>query len=483
MDERIQNALQRLSEFVRGTPFEGRLYAVGGVVRDDLLGRPGSTDADIASEIPLEPLLDILRTAGDGGRAPEVYPRFGTAMVRVGGVSLEFAVMRRESYDPESRKPSVAPASMDEDAARRDFTVNALYRPLTGGGGIIDPTGKGIADLKAKILRNPGDPGLTFIDDPLRMFRAVRFRHKLGFEFAPGLADAIRENRARAGILSMERVRDEVLQMLDLPSAAAALADLMDLGLFDDIAPELVAMKGVAQGKYHHLDVWRHSLLVVDQLWPAWREHPALDSPDREKGQPSRLDLLAGLLHDVAKPPTKSQERGEIHFFHHESVGAQMAEAILLRWKLSTAEAEKVAHLVRNHMRLQQIGEFSDAAVRRLIRDMGDDLPSLLNLVEADVRSLRPGVRVMAMADVRARIAAVMAATPANVLESPLDGGEIMSLLGLEPGPQVGRWKQHLLDRVLDGRLAPGDKDTARAELKSAYEDARSSADDRSRRS
>ena len=245
---------------MRGTVYENDLYLVGGAVRDELLGLSPQADVDLVTTGPIEPLVELLRPVSS--IAPVVYERFGTAMLRIDGTPVELVRARKESYDGGSRKPQVEPATLRDDALRRDFTANALLRRLADGE-LVDPTGQGLRDLRAGVLRTPLDPAETFRDDPLRMLRAVRFRWKLGFVPAPGLFEAIEAEAARLTIVSEERVRDELRKMILHPTAADAFADAMRLGLLDAFAPELKPMLGCEQGHWHHLDVWDHSLLVL----------------------------------------------------------------------------------------------------------------------------------------------------------------------------------------------------------------------------
>ena len=430
-----------------GTPFEGDLYLVGGAVRDDLLGLPIKADFDLVTRGSAIELAHLLRRTGVAETEPVTYERFGTAMVRVAGIDVELITARRESYDPESRKPNVQAATYEEDAARRDFTVNTLQRGLHDGE-LRDPLGQGMSDLEAKVLRTPLDPDETFRDDPLRMLRAVRFRWKLDFTPAPGLYAAIRHARERMRIVSMERVRDEFQKLLAVPTGPDALQDLMDLGLLEIIAPELVRMDGCVQGSYHHLDVWRHTLLVM-----------------RKAGTGDEALTLAALMHDVGKPPTRAIIDGHIRFLGHDAVGAEMTQTVLRRLKFSQREIDVVARLVKNHMRIGTAGGFSAAAARRLIRDLDEDVERLLQLIEADASSLAPKVRALDLTPVRARIDEVSRDTPRDRLESPLTGEEIMRLRGLSPGPEVGRLKNALTEMVIEGTLRPDDVEKAREAL------------------
>ena len=442
-------ALERIRQATRGTPYERDLYLVGGAVRDELLGLPPQADVDLVTTAPLEPLVDLLRPASS--IPPVVYERFGTAMLRIESIPVELVRARRESYEGASRKPQVKPATLGDDARRRDFTANALMRRLSDGE-LIDPTGQGLIDLRAGVLDTPLDPVETFRDDPLRMLRAVRFRWKLGFQPTSRMSNAIVSGSGRLGIVSEERVRDELRKMLLHPTAPDAFADLMDLGLLDAFAPELRPMVDCEQGHWHHLDVWDHSLLVLRHVAPLADETLS----------------WAALLHDVGKPETRALDaKGHTRFFGHEDLGARRAAGLLRRLRLSTREIEPVARLVRNHMRLGSFDDFTPAAARRLLRDLEGDVDRLLALVEADASSLAPGVRRLDLTPVRARLAEVRAATPTDSLVSPLSGDEIMALTGLPAGQEVGRLKARLTEAVLDGRIVPGDKEGARGLLAS----------------
>lgn len=443
--------LEAIRQATCGTPFAGDLYLVGGAVRDAFLGRPAKDDFDLVTRGSAPDLAEFLFTQGVSQIWPVTYPRFGTAMVHVGDTVVELVTARRESYDASTRKPNVVAATYEEDAQRRDFTINTLMVNLHSGD-MWDPLGRGVADLEAGILRTPLDPVETFHDDPLRMLRAVRFRARFNFTMAPGLPEAIRDTRDRLRIVSMERIRDEFLKMLSGPSASEALRDLMDLGLMEYVAPEFLPMVGCEQGYYHHLDVWDHTRLVVEKV-----------------GSGDLLLTLGALFHDVAKPETRFvDDEGNVRFFGHEAVGQAMTHRILRHLKLPQRDIETVGRLVKNHMRLGSSPTFSKSAARRVLRDMGDDTDRLLALVEADCASLRPGVRVMDLAPIRAKIDEVRQASPVEMLCSPLSGREIMELLGVPPGPEVGKWKNRLTEQVIEGEIAVGDKDAAVAFLRQA---------------
>ncbi len=436
----MNSALQAL----RSVTKPGSLWLVGGCVRDELLGSPPKDDYDLVTEGDALAMAQAIWEAGVSEIAPVTYPRFGTAMVQVQGIRVELVSARRESYDSESRKPDVEPATLLEDAQRRDFTCNALLRNLHSGE-LYDPLGVGLEDLRSGILRTPLEPGKTFIDDPLRMLRAVRFKHRLGFEFAPGLAEAIRDHASRLQIISAERIAEELLKMLPGPNPDRALDELRELGLLAEFLPEALEMVGVEQGSWHHLDVWGHTLSVVRQAPPEVR--------------------LAALFHDIGKPQTRTVEDGAIRFLGHEKVGAEMAIQILRRLKFSNEDVHRVSLLVRHHMRIGSLAPASKSAYRRFLRDLGDLAEAQLDLCEADQRGQNPEAPKLDFVQIRARLAEVQTETPVQTLISPLTGEEIMEILQLPAGPEVGAAKSWLAEQVIEGHLASGDRELARTLL------------------
>jgi len=448
----LEAIVDAIARALRSTPFEGKAFVVGGAVRDALLGRPVGQDVDIVVEGDAAACVRLLFERGVAERPPVTYPRFGTAMVLVQGTEVEFVTARRESYSPDSRKPDVEPATILEDAMRRDFTVNTLLRDVFTGA-TVDPLGKGLDDLRARVLRTPLDAEETFFDDPLRMLRAVRFRWQLGFEPAPGLTEAPKEQAGRLAVISAERIQEEFTKILLLPEAANAVRELMDWGLSDVFAPEFRPMVGCEQKGHHHLDVWGHTLLALSKV-----------------EEPDLMLRLGVLFHDIGKPPTKSVEAdGRIRFFGHERVGGELARRVLRRLRYSEGTVATVAQLVEEHMRLNSMPTISDSAARRIVRDLGENLERWLRLIEADVSALRPGLTPMDVEAVRRRLAETVERTPAQALVSPLSGTEIMALTGVSPGPEIGTIKAALLEDVLEGRIAPGDRAAAEQRLKAEW--------------
>lgn len=434
-----------LGSALAGTPFAHKTWIVGGAVRDALLGRMRIGDTDVVTEARLDDLLALLEAKG----WPTVarYPRFGTASVRIADTTVEFVQARSESYAPASRKPEVKPATLAEDLLRRDFTINTLTQDLFTGE-VHDVLGSAIADLQARILRTPLDPAKTFEDDPLRLLRAVRFRAELDFDYDAALAVAARDGAGRLAIVSAERIRDEFVRTLLSPNPARALRDLVDFGLMAWIVPELLEGVGCTQGDHHHLDVFDHTLAVVEAT-------------------PSERTLrLAALFHDIAKPACRTvDDDGRIRFFGHETVGAETTRARMRALRFAESEIDAVALLVRHHMRLGSFEVFTPSAARRLLRDLGPAWKSLLDLAEADQAGHRPGIPLANLDEIQRALLKAQDLTPPQTLISPLDGNEIQRLLGIPPGPTVGEAKRFLEEEVVEGRLQPGDPSSARGLL------------------
>ena len=406
-------------------------WVVGGYVRDELLGRPHhNPDVVVETGDAFELAARFAQLAG--AALPVVFERFGTAQVTLPGHLVEFVNARAESYAPDSRKPAVRRASLEDDLRRRDFTVNTLLMDFDGA--IKDPLG-GRRDLEARILRTPADPERTFADDPLRMLRAVRFAAELGFDLAPDLVPAMRLMKSRLAppVVSAERIADELRRMLVSERPRLALELMDDAGLLDVVLPEVDACKGVPQGGFHTHDVYGHTLQAVE-----------LTSPDL-------LLRLAALFHDVGKPATATPDGA---FTGHEKVGAKLAETALGRLRFAQKDIDVVAELVGLHLRPVYYGpEWSDGAVRRLARDAGDRLPRLMALARADIAaSAYPEPEKLD--ELQARLDAVLAERPSRL--APLVRGEdVMSVRSIGPGPEVGRIKKRLEELVIDGEIAP----------------------------
>src|SRR5215471_21483637 len=412
-----------------------RAWAVGGYVRDTILGR-AHPDLDVVVEeggaLPMAERFAELA----GARRPALFPRFGTAQVTWGARLVEFVSARAESYSPESRKPFVRPASVEEDLIRRDFTVNAMLMDFDGN--VIDPLG-GRRDLESRLLRTPQPAEVTFSDDPLRMLRAIRFAAELDFELAPDLLPTMRElrDRARPPVLSVERINWELRLMLLSGRPGRALMLLDEAGLMEALLPEVFACHGVEQGGYHVADVFGHTLMTVERA--------------AELGPNGLVLRLAALFHDVGKPSSATPD-GSFH--GHAAVGADLAREALSRLRFSNTEVERVARLVLLHLRpVFYASDWTDGAVRRLARDADDLLWTLMNLARADIAASRypDGTK---LAELEARLRGVLEERPSR-MRIPLTGRDIMHVRELAPGPEVGRIKAKLEELVLDGTLPP----------------------------
>ena len=453
------------------------LYLVGGSVRDLLLQREGSTDIDLTTDARPDEIKRLVaathplavNTVGEtfgtiaihyplpeGASAADEPPdeeRREPAFSSLTGNHppgvdvVEITTYRSDVYRPDSRKPEVAFGdTLVGDLLRRDFTINALARdPLSGE--IVDPWG-GRQDLERKLIRAVGDdPQRRFEEDPLRMLRAVRFAAQLGFEIEPATAEAIRRQAPTLAKISNERIRDELTKALVSPRPDRALRLLVSLGLAPYTLPELLELRGVSQAPAHSKDVYEHVLRVV-------------------AGAPPRPALRwAALLHDIAKPRTRTVENGKVHFFGHDEVGAVMAREILRRLRFDRPFIEFVSKLVRMHMRANAyLPEWTDGAVRRLMLEAGDALPDLLDLSRADITSYRPEKVARAVArvnEMEARCKWLREQAEVTPIKSPLDGNDLMELFGREPGPWLRVVKDRLLGLVIDGELAPDDRERA----------------------
>ena len=408
-----------------------KAWIVGGYVRDKLLGRAHlNPDVVVDDGDALELAKRFAQLAG--ALPPVTFERFGTAQVALPGRLVEFVTARAESYAPDSRKPEVRRATLEEDLRRRDFTINTLLMDFDAN---VQDTLGARPDLEAKVLRTPADPMLTFADDPLRMLRAVRFAAELGFKPAPDLIPAMRRlgSRLAPPVVSIERTVDELRRMLASERPKLALELLDEAGLLEVILPEIAACKGVPQSGFHTHDVFGHTLLTV-----------AATPPDL-------LLRVAALFHDAGKPKTA---KGDGTFIGHEEVGAEIAKAALERLRFAQKEIEVVVALVRLHLRpVFYSSEWTDGAVRRLARDAGRLLDRLMLLAKADIAaSAYPHPEKLD--ELQARLDAVMAEKPSR-LEPLISGEDIMRIRGIRPGPEVGRIKQKLEELVLDGEIAP----------------------------
>lgn len=419
------------------------VYAIGGMVRDILLKRPNK-DYDFVTDGDGIQLAE--RVAEKlGVKKVNVFKNFGTAQFKFNDLDLEFVGARKESYNQSSRKPHVAPGSLSDDQKRRDFTINALAISLQEKtfGDLIDPF-DGFSDLQAKIIRTPLDPDITFSDDPLRMFRAIRFAAQLGFSIEKESYEAIRRNAHRIDILSGERIIAEVNKMILTKRPSKGFRMMFDTGLLQRFFPEMVKLHGVDKiDGISHKDNFYHTLQVLDNL--------AETSDD--------LWLRWGaIMHDIAKPPTKRFEPGIGWTFHgHEDLGARMVPKIFGRLKLPLDHQMKyVQKMVQLHLRPIALTkeEITDSAIRRLLFEAGDDIDDLMLLCRADITSKNEAKVKKYLNNyelVKIKLEEVEKKDHIRNFQPPITGELIMSTFGLAPGREVGIIKNAIKDAILDG--------------------------------
>ncbi len=428
------------------------LSLVGGPVRDLFLGRI-SPDLDFTTDATPDQTVALIKKWADNYW--EIGRAFGTIGMRKGDFQIEITTYRADAYDPESRKPLVAfGTSLTDDLLRRDFTINAmaLRLPMLE---LVDPFG-GVRDLHASILNTPGPPETSFSDDPLRMMRAARFAAQLGVSVHPEVREAMVRMAERISIISAERVRDELIKLICAAQPRAGVDLLVDTGLADLVLPEVSALRLESDEHHRHKDVYQHSLQVLEQA-------AALESKaDGPVPGPDFVLRFAALMHDVGKPATRRFEPGgAVSFRHHDMVGAKLTAKRMKTLRFDNDTIKAVARLVELHMRFYGYGEagWSDSAVRRYITDAGPLLERLHRLTRSDVttRNQRKADRLsFAYDDLETRIAALREQESLDAVRPDLDGGQIMALLGLKPGPVVGRAYKFLLEeRMEHGPLDP----------------------------
>ncbi len=428
-------------------------YVVGGYVRDIFLCRH-SKDVDFVTVgSGIEVAEAVAKKLGKGTHC-NVFKNFGTAQVKHRGVELEFVGARRESYTHDSRKPIVEDGTLDDDLARRDFTINAMAISVNSStfGDLVDPY-DGVGDLDRQLIRTPLDPDITFSDDPLRMMRAIRFATQLGFTIFDETFDAITRNASRIEIISRERIADELMKIMASPVPSIGWYLLDSCKLLPYILPELDAMKGVqtVHGRGHK-DNFGHTLQVLDNVartsdnvWLRW----------------------AALFHDIAKPVTKRwDDRLGWTFHNHNFIGARMLPRIFRNMRLPLNEKMKyVQKMIELHMRPIALveEEVTDSAVRRMLFEAGDDIEDLMTLCEADITS-KNQEKVRRYLDnfklVRNKMIELEEKDRIRNFQPPVTGEEIMQIFNLPPSKEVGIIKESIKNAILDG-IIPNEREAA----------------------
>ena len=433
-------------EVIRDAVQNERVFVIGGFVRDLLLGRT-CKDIDIVIEGSGIELAEKIAEKVNATKV-SVFKNFGTAMIKLkDGYEIEFVGARKESYDRNSRKPTVENGTIEDDQKRRDFRINALAISLNKAtyGDLVDPFG-GVTDLKNKLIKTPLEPGVTYSDDPLRMMRAIRFASQLGFNIHHTSLSAIRENKERISIISQERITSELNKIIlsNVPSIGFKL--LYNTGLLDIIFPEMVALYGVEfiDGKghkdnfYHTLEVLDNIAPNTDNLWLRW----------------------AAIMHDIAKPPTKRFDKKVGWTFHsHEVVGSKMVKPVFKRMKLPLdSSMQYVRKLVFLHLRPIALTNpnTKDAAYRRMLFEAGEDIDDLLKLCRADITSKNENKvqRYLQKFDkVEERIIEIEENDRIRNWQPPISGEIIMKTFGIKPCYEVGKIKSDIKDAILEGTI------------------------------
>lgn len=443
-------AVMRLSERFAEAGHEFAL--VGGPVRDAFLGI-AANDMDFTTSARPDETLALLNAAG--ATTWDIGREFGTIGASLHGITVEVTTYRSDEYDPDSRKPQVAFGdTLEGDLTRRDFTVNAMAVRLPSLE-LVDPCG-GLSDLVDGLLRTPIDPIISFSDDPLRIMRAARFTAQLGFDVDEPTMSAMSELADRLSIVSAERIRSELERLMISPHPRRGIELMEYTGVAELVLPEVAALKSTVDEHGRHKDVYEHTLTVVDQ---AIELETDADGP---VPGPDFVLRFAALMHDVGKPPTRRfGPGGKVTFHQHDIVGAKMTRQRMRELRFDKQTIKDVSRLVELHQRFHGYGEavWTDSAVRRYVNDAGHLLERLHRLTRADstTRNQRKAMRLQAAYDdLENRIAELEEKEELAAVRPDLDGSQIMEILGLAPGPAVGRARKHLLDlRMEHGPLDP----------------------------
>ena len=446
----IEGATERaaedfISQMVKKSKWKGKVYAAGGWPRDEMMGLDPhdldlvvsmTTNGGIKFAEWLTKKLGIYKKNTN----PVIFPKFGTAAFKLRGINhkgydlsnieIEVVMTRKEQYHTGNRKPDVSPGTLKDDVERRDFTTNSLLKDLSTGE-ILDLTGMGKNDIKKGIIRTALDPDIIFSEDPLRMLRAVRFTVKYGWDLPMFMIKALKRNADMLKHISEERIMVELNKMLISKHPDKAIRILQMTGLIKHVAKELNGLRGLEQNKMHKFDAMKHTLDVLKNT------------------PPELITRLAALFHDIGKPTTKSVVDNEVHFYKHEDVSAEMAEAILRRLKYPLDIIKSVVTAIKNHMRTKQYGGeaegVTDKTLRKLKADLGDHLNATLDLIDADNKSHSDEYNMPnQVKQIRNRLEKLKNEPVKPNL--PVTGNDVMKKFNLKPGPEVGNLMNYVKD-------------------------------------
>lgn len=442
-------ALKFISSIIKNTEWENKVFLAGGGVRSKIMGMPVK-DIDLVILGPnagiefaewITKKLNIKEVSN-----PVIFPRFGTAKfnlkniihdgIDISHIPIECVMTRKEEYHDGSRNPDVTPGTLQEDIERRDFAINSLLQNISTGE-ILDLSGIGIQDIKNKVVKTILDPDIIFKEDPLRMMRAIRFVCKLNFTLPLSMLKAIKLNSSKLQIISKQRIQDELNEILLNDLHVKGIRLLIICGLMEYIIPEFLNLKNLEQNHYHHLDVMDHSLEVL-------------------KKTPKRLiPRLAALLHDIGKYKTKTIESDNIHFYMHESIGAELSKDILKKLGYSNIIVNSVSTIIYNHMRLKGLGDnVSKTALRKLKRSLGDDLDNLLDVIHADnISHTEFANKPNQIPTIKSKLKDINEILDKQHLKLPLNGAEIQLIFSLKPGSIIGELLKVLEEKWMETPL------------------------------
>ncbi|HRR95475.1 MAG TPA: HD domain-containing protein [Candidatus Ratteibacteria bacterium] len=432
----IEKIIEKMRDFAKKKGID--IYLVGGYIRDNLL-RKKSVDVDFVME------EDALKIANEFSKmynlpTPVFYGRFGTAMIEINGIKVEFATARKESYPDDTRKPIVEKCNIYQDLLRRDFTINAIAENLITGE-ILDPF-EGRQDIKRKIIKTPTDPDKTFYDDPLRILRGIRFSTRLKFKIEDKTKESMKKNVYRIKIVSQERITDEILKIIlaTKPSDGFYLMD--EIGVLEIVLPEVFSLK---EKRTDHpcKDLFEHTLKTLDNISRHTR---------------NVYLRFSALIHDIGKPATLKVEDGKVSFHRHEFLGEKMSYKICKRMKISDENAKFIGKLIRFHLRPHLLAKENptDSALRRFIKEVGKDIKALFTLAKADITSkneIKVKKAIEKLEKLEERIKEINKKDKLSSFKLAIDGFVIMDILTIKQGKEVGFVKNYLENLVLDGIL------------------------------